>query len=48
VASRYTFVIDKEGIIRKVYLKVNTQSHPEEVLAFVKESLADKPKEKKN
>ena len=48
MASRYTFVIDKEGIIRKVYLKVNPQNHPEEVLAYVKENLADKPKPKRN
>jgi len=47
VASRYTFVIDKEGVIRKVYLKVSPQNHPEEVLAFVRENLTDKPKEKK-
>ena len=45
--ARVTYVIDKEGIIRKVYLKVNTQNHPEEVLAYVKENLTDKPKEKK-
>ena len=46
VASRYTFVIDKEGVIRKAYLKVSPQNHPEEVLAFVKENLTEKPKEK--
>ena len=46
VASRYTFVIDKEGIIRKVYLVKDTQNHPQEVLAYVKENLTEKPKEK--
>ena len=46
ISERAFFLIDKEGIIRKVYLKVNTQNHPEEVLAYVKENLTDKPKEK--
>jgi peroxiredoxin Q/BCP len=46
MASRYTFVIDKEGIIRKVYLVKDTQNHPQEVLAYVKENLTEKPKEK--
>jgi peroxiredoxin len=41
-ANRYTFVIDKQGVIRKVYTTVNPQTHPEEVLAFVKEHLAKK------
>jgi thioredoxin-dependent peroxiredoxin len=35
-ASRYTFVIDKEGVIRKVYTKVDVNKHPPEVLEFVK------------
>jgi peroxiredoxin Q/BCP len=41
-ANRYTFVIDKQGVIRKVYTTVNPQNHPEEVLTFVKEHLAKK------
>jgi peroxiredoxin Q/BCP len=40
MASRYTFVIDKQGVVRKVYTTVNPQNHPEEVLKFVKEHLA--------
>jgi peroxiredoxin Q/BCP len=39
-ANRYTFVIDKEGMIRRTYLQVTPKSHPEEVLKFVKENLA--------
>jgi thioredoxin-dependent peroxiredoxin len=33
IAARNTFLIDPSGRIRKVYLKVNPQSHSEEVLA---------------
>lgn len=35
-ASRYSFVIDKAGVVRKVYTKVDVNKHPAEVLAFVK------------
>lgn len=35
-ASRRTFVIDKKGIIRKIYPKVDVKKHPQEVLEFVK------------
>ena len=42
-ASRYTFVIDKTGTLRKVYTKVGAATHPDEVLDYVKENLA-KPK----
>ena len=42
-ASRYTFVIDKTGTLRKVYTKVGAAKHPDEVLDYVKENLA-KPK----
>jgi peroxiredoxin Q/BCP len=38
--QRYTFVIDKKGILRKVYTKVTPAKHPEEVLEFVKGTLA--------
>jgi peroxiredoxin Q/BCP len=34
--KRVTFVIDKQGKIAKIYDKVNVNSHPKEVLAFVK------------
>jgi peroxiredoxin Q/BCP len=39
-ASRYTFVIDKNGVLRKVYTKVSPANHPDEVLNYVKENLA--------
>jgi peroxiredoxin Q/BCP len=42
---RVTFVIDKKGIVRKVYASVaSAGKHPAEVLAFVKENLAEKDK----
>lgn len=34
--KRVTFVIDKEGRIAKIYEKVNVNTHPKEVLAYVK------------
>jgi peroxiredoxin Q/BCP len=39
-ASRYTFVIDKEGVVRKVYTKVSPKDHPAEIVQYVKENLA--------
>lgn len=39
-AARYTYVIDKTGTIRKVYTTVTPDSHPKEVLAYIKENLA--------
>ena len=33
VAQRNTFIIDPQGVIRKVFVKVNPQPHSEEVLA---------------
>ena len=42
-AQRETFVIDKQGTVRKVYPKVSdVRKHPAEVLDYVKEHLADK------
>ena len=41
-ASRTTFVIDKKGVVRKVYKVSNAADHPEEVLKYVKENLAGK------
>ncbi len=35
--KRTTFLIDPAGIVRKVFAKVNTASHGEEVLAALKE-----------
>jgi thioredoxin-dependent peroxiredoxin len=40
MASRYTFVIDKKGVLRKVYTTVTPKNHPEQVLHYVKENLA--------
>jgi peroxiredoxin Q/BCP len=34
--KRITFVIDKQGKIAKIYEKVNVNTHPKEVLEFVK------------
>ena len=39
-ANRYTFVIDKKGVLRKVYHKVAPGKHPQEVLDYVKDHLA--------
>ena len=36
---RQTFVIDKKGVVRKVFTTVKPASHPDEVLAFIKENL---------
>jgi peroxiredoxin Q/BCP len=41
-AQRATFVIDKKGIVRKIYPSANATTNPEEVLTYVKENLADK------
>ena len=38
-ANRTTFVIDKKGVIRKIYNMVDTAKHPDEVLEYVKENL---------
>lgn len=39
LALRYTFVIDKKGIVRQIYTKVVPDRHPREVLAFIQENL---------
>jgi peroxiredoxin Q/BCP len=41
-AQRATFVIDKRGVVRKIYPSANAATNPEEVLKYVKENLADK------
>jgi peroxiredoxin Q/BCP len=33
IAARNTFLIDPSGVIKKVYLKVNPNTHSETVLA---------------
>jgi peroxiredoxin Q/BCP len=42
-ATRATFVLDKEGVVRKIYPRVTDPTgHADEVLAYVKENLAGK------
>jgi peroxiredoxin Q/BCP len=41
-ANRETVVIDTQGIVRKIYTKVDPATHPDEVLTFVKNNLANK------
>jgi len=37
--QRVTFVIDKQGIIRKIYPTVDVRKHPDEVLSYIRENL---------
>jgi peroxiredoxin Q/BCP len=39
LAQRKTFVIDKQGVVRKIYDKVDVKKHPDEVLAWIKANL---------
>jgi peroxiredoxin Q/BCP len=41
-AQRATFVLDKKGVIRKIYPKADATKHPDEVLDFLKQKQADK------
>jgi thioredoxin-dependent peroxiredoxin len=41
MANRYTYVIDKKGVIRKIYKQVKPAEHPAEVLEYVKENLSE-------
>jgi peroxiredoxin Q/BCP len=42
-ANRYTFVIDKKGVVRKIYeVKADLDKHPDEVLKYVKENVVEK------
>ena len=41
-ANRATFVIDKKGVVRKIYTKMDVNTHPQEVLDYVKDNLKDK------
>jgi peroxiredoxin Q/BCP len=38
-AKRVTFIIDKTGVIRKIYADVIPAKHPAEVLSYIKEHL---------
>jgi peroxiredoxin Q/BCP len=42
LAKRVTFVIDKKGVVRKIYDKMDLKKHPDDVLAYIKENLAEK------
>jgi thioredoxin-dependent peroxiredoxin len=39
-ANRNTFVIDKQGVVKKIYTQVKPAEHADEVLKYVKENLA--------
>ncbi len=39
-ASRYTYIIDKNGVVRKVYTTVAVDKHPQEVVMYIKDNLA--------
>lgn len=41
-SKRVTFVIDKKGVIRKIYPNANASKNAEEVLDWIKENLKDK------
>ena len=41
ISARNTFVIDPEGVVASVFLKVKVQKHSEEVLAALDELQAD-------
>ena len=38
-AKRSTFVIDKKGVVRKIYAEVKPADHPKEVLKFIEDEL---------
>lgn len=39
--ERSTFIIDKNGIVRKSFRKVKVDGHVDEVVSYIKENLAD-------
>ncbi len=39
MASRYTYVIDKEGVVKKIYTTVKVDAHPQEVLDYIQANL---------
>jgi peroxiredoxin Q/BCP len=41
-AKRVTFIIDKKGVVRKIYPDANAAKNAEEVLDWIKENLKDK------
>jgi peroxiredoxin Q/BCP len=41
-AQRTTFIIDKKGIVRKIYPMANADKNPQEALDWVRENLSEK------
>lgn len=41
-AGRQTFIIDKDGNLRKIYSQVSPVNHPKDVVAYVKKELEGK------
>jgi peroxiredoxin Q/BCP len=41
MAQRATFVIDKKGIVRKIYPQANANTNPKEALTWIRENLAN-------
>jgi peroxiredoxin Q/BCP len=41
-ANRVTYVIDKMGVVRKIYTTVDPTKHPDDVLNYIKTKLAEK------
>lgn len=39
-AMRWTFIIDKEGVVRKIFEKVTPAEHPQEVIDYIKKNLS--------
>ncbi len=42
LSNRVTFIIDKDGVVRKIYRKVNPPENAGEVLDWIKTNLKDK------
>jgi peroxiredoxin Q/BCP len=38
-AARWTFIIDKKGVVRKIYKMVTPDKHPDEVIEYIRENL---------
>ena len=38
-SKRFTFLIDREGILRQIYRKVDVESHSQEIARFIRENL---------
>lgn len=38
-SKRHTFLIDKEGVIKQIYRKVNVEQHSQEIRNFIKQNM---------